>query len=72
MGRAITQKDENTIAVFSSIVDDFIFEGTIEEYKELLLEEYKRDLDLRFKNLKIDVYMTYEQACKHRDLMHKN
>lgn len=72
MGRSIHQKDENTIAVFSTIIDDFIFEGTIKEYKEFRLMELINALNKEINDLKIDSYMNYETACNIRDSVHKS
>ena len=75
MGIQLILKDENTIVVWSTIVDDFIFEGPIEDF--ILIEIEERATEIRNRLISIynrlkkgeNVYyqfqMTYEEACNY-------
>lgn len=52
MSRSIIKKDSDEIAVFSSIIDDFIFEGTLSDYKDLLLKEAYETIESYIANLR--------------------
>ena len=56
MSRQIIIKDKDTIAVWSTIVDNFVFVGNIEDYKKEQAEEasdkVKNEIDKIYNDLK--------------------
>jgi len=76
MGRQIILKDDGSIAVWSSIVDDFIFEGSIEQWAEMIAKKaYDETMEIH-KDLQAGrkpyhgCEMTYKEACKDRKGVH--
>jgi hypothetical protein len=81
MSRQIIKKDNGKYAIWSSIVDDFIFDDiTKEEYMEFRLaeskKEVKKDLEEIFdkidngKNVYYQFAMTYKDALAWKDRVH--
>jgi hypothetical protein len=51
MGRAIIKKDNGNLAIWSTIVDDFIFTDiTKKDYIKFRTEEFKKDLERSFED----------------------
>ena len=76
MGRQIILKDDGSIAVWSSVVDDFIFEGSIGEWaKRVARRAYDVEIGI-YKDLHVGrkpyhgCEMTYKEACKDRKRVH--
>lgn len=77
MSRQIILKENNEIAVWSSVVDDFVFEGNIKEYIKIrekkAIKETNKNINKIYMQLKKgrtpyhNFQMTYEEACKLRD-----
>ena len=80
MSRQIIIKDSNTIAVWSTIVDNFVFEGTLKDYKRVRAErasyQVREEIDKIYNDLNnglkpyYQFQMTYEEACQTRDEVH--
>ena len=81
MGRQIIIKENNEIAVWSSIVDDFIFEGDVSDYIKIRVDEVTEETTasiktvydglLKGEKVYYQFQMTYKEACELRDLNKK-
>jgi hypothetical protein len=77
----IKEKENNQVAVWSSVVDDFIFEGDIDNYINLVAEEAKQEKIASLKkvydklskgeNVYYQFQMSYKEACELRNLYKK-
>lgn len=81
MGRQIIKKDNGKYAIWSTVVDDFLFDDITEEEWtkfriEESIEETKKSVQRYFEEVKEGIHknnpfaMTYEEACKTRDEVH--
>ena len=83
MPRQIIKKDNGKYAIWSTIVDDFIFDDiTIEEYIAFRREEDANDAEKTIRKIVGEMESgkkpygqftkTYEEACEWRDEVHKD
>jgi hypothetical protein len=76
MGWDYTRTPEGKIAIWSSICDDFIFEGTEEEAVELALEgyvdDYERKVRARIKEATLEDYLSHKRFRTYCDEHHED